>query len=141
MVSLDSHLRENIRPTSLPNPDPNDKPFYIPAGTKYVLLARFKIVDSFAFFRIVYSVFMMHRRKDLWGSDGKCNQCLLQSSVSPDWPRTHYAAEEFDPDRFLDERVRKYLVTNLFIFLLLSAGPRICLGQQVCSLLIVPYLF
>ena len=42
-----------------------------------------------------------------------------------------YAAEEFDPDRFLDERVKKYLVNNSFIFLPFNAGPRICLGQQV----------
>jgi len=47
--SLDSHLlRESIHPTTLPNPDPNDKPFYVPAGTKYVLLARLEIVDSLA---------------------------------------------------------------------------------------------
>ena len=37
----------------------------------------------------------------------------------------------FDPDRFLDERVQKYLVPNPFIFLPFNAGPRICLGQQV----------
>ena len=40
------------------------------------------------------------------------------------------AAQEFDPDRFLDERVGKYLVPNPFIFLPFNAGPRICLGQQ-----------
>jgi cytochrome P450 len=50
----------------------------------------------------------MHRRTDLWGPD----------------------AEEFDPDRFLDERVQKYLTPNPFIFLPFNAGPRICLGQQ-----------
>ncbi|KZP20533.1 cytochrome P450 [Athelia psychrophila] len=55
----------------------------------------------------VYSVFAMHRRTDLWGPD----------------------ALEFDPDRFLDERV-KFLTTNPFIFLPFNAGPRICLGQQ-----------
>ena len=37
----------------------------------------------------------------------------------------------FDPDRFLDERVQKYLVPNPFIFLPFNAGPRIWLGQQV----------
>ena len=37
----------------------------------------------------------------------------------------------FDPDRFLDERVQRYLVPNPFIFLPFNAGPRICLGQQV----------
>lgn len=41
-------------------------------------------------------------------------------------------AEEFDPDRFLDERLKKYLLKNSFIFLPFNAGPRICLGQQVC---------
>ncbi|EIN04294.1 cytochrome P450 monooxygenase pc-3 [Punctularia strigosozonata HHB-11173 SS5] len=55
-----------------------------------------------------YSVLYMHRRKDLWGPD----------------------AEEFDPDRFLDERLHKYLTPNPFIFLPFNAGPRICLGQQ-----------
>lgn len=41
------------------------------------------------------------------------------------------AALKFDPDRFLDERVQKYLTPNPFIFLPFNAGPRICLGQQV----------
>jgi len=50
----------------------------------------------------------MHRRKDLWGPD----------------------ALEFDPDRFLDARLHKYLTPNPFIFLPFNAGPRICLGQQ-----------
>ncbi|KAG6845855.1 hypothetical protein H0H87_002546 [Tephrocybe sp. NHM501043] len=68
------------------------RPFYIPAHTK-----------------TPYSVFLMHRRTDLWGPD----------------------ANEFDPDRFLDDRLRKYLTPNPFIFLPFNAGPRICLGQQV----------
>ncbi|KAF8804608.1 cytochrome P450 [Phlegmacium glaucopus] len=58
--------------------------------------------------RIGYTVFSMHRRLDLWGPD----------------------ALEFDPDRFLDERLHKYLIPNPFIFLPFNAGPRICLGQQ-----------
>ncbi|KAG1731966.1 cytochrome P450 monooxygenase pc-3 [Suillus paluster] len=57
---------------------------------------------------VMYSVFVMHRRKDLWGPD----------------------ALEFDPDRFLDERLQKYLTPNPFIFLAFNAGPRICPGQQ-----------
>ena len=40
-------------------------------------------------------------------------------------------ALSFDPERFIDERVWKYLVLNPFIFLPFNAGPRICLGQQV----------
>ncbi|TFK39527.1 cytochrome P450 [Crucibulum laeve] len=55
-----------------------------------------------------YSVLMMHTRKDLWGPD----------------------ADQFDPDRFIDERFKKYLLPNPFIFLPFNAGPRICLGQQ-----------
>lgn len=51
---------------------------------------------------------MMHRRQDLWGPD----------------------ALEFDPGRFIDERMKKYLTPNPFIFLPFNAGPRICLGQQ-----------
>src|SRR5258707_12043763 len=39
-------------------------------------------------------------------------------------------ALKFDPDRFLDERVHKYLTSNPFIFCRFNAGPRICLGQQ-----------
>ncbi|KAJ7704872.1 cytochrome P450 [Mycena rosella] len=58
--------------------------------------------------KVPYSMMIMQRRKDLWGPD----------------------ANEFDPDRFLDERVHKYLVANLLQFLLSNAGPRICLGQQ-----------
>ncbi|OCH92311.1 cytochrome P450 monooxygenase pc-2 [Obba rivulosa] len=57
---------------------------------------------------VVYSPFVMHRRTEYWGPD----------------------AAIFDPDRFLDERMNKYLVPNPFIFLPFSAGPRICLGQQ-----------
>ncbi|KAH7882560.1 cytochrome P450 [Phlebopus sp. FC_14] len=57
---------------------------------------------------VYYSVLLMHRRKDLWGPD----------------------ALEFDPDRFLDHRLREYLTPSPFIFLPFNAGPRICLGQQ-----------
>ncbi|KAF8153753.1 cytochrome P450 monooxygenase pc-1 [Crassisporium funariophilum] len=85
------NIRESIKATTWTSDDPNEKPFFIPAGTK-----------------TAYSVFLMHRRKDLWGPD----------------------AEEFDPDRFLDERLKKYLSKNPFIFLPFNAGPRICLGQQ-----------
>ncbi|KAJ7580158.1 cytochrome P450 [Mycena floridula] len=58
--------------------------------------------------RVIYMPFWIHRREDLWGPDA-----LL-----------------FDPDRFLDERLHKYLVPNPFIYIPFHAGPRICLGQQ-----------
>ncbi|KAF8631756.1 hypothetical protein AX15_002212 [Amanita polypyramis BW_CC] len=85
------NVRDSINATTWPNPDPTQKPFYIPAGIK-----------------CGYSVFMMQRRKDLWGPD----------------------ALQFDPDRFLDDRLKNHLVKNPFIFLPFNAGPRICLGQQ-----------
>ncbi|KZP25071.1 cytochrome P450 monooxygenase pc-3 [Athelia psychrophila] len=58
--------------------------------------------------RVLYSALMTHRRTDLWGPD----------------------ALEFDPDRFLDDRVQKYLTPKPYIFVPFNAGPRICLGQQ-----------
>ncbi|TDL14680.1 cytochrome P450 [Rickenella mellea] len=85
------NMRSSVTATTWDNPKDPSKPFYIPAGTK-----------------CPYSVFLMHRRTDLWGPD----------------------ALEFDPERFLDERVHKYLTPNPFIFLPFNAGPRICLGQQ-----------
>ncbi|KZT01826.1 cytochrome P450 [Laetiporus sulphureus 93-53] len=57
---------------------------------------------------ILYQPFIMHHRTEYWGPD----------------------AMEFDPDRFLDERLQKYLLLNLFIFLPFNAGPHICLRQQ-----------
>ncbi|KAF7291570.1 hypothetical protein HMN09_01248100 [Mycena chlorophos] len=89
--SVPFNVRESINATTWPSPDPTKKPIYIPANTQ-----------------VPYTVFLMHRRKDLWGPD----------------------AEEFDPDRWLDERLHKYLLKNSFQFLPFNAGPRICLGQQ-----------
>ncbi|KAF7340297.1 Cytochrome P450 monooxygenase pc-3 [Mycena venus] len=71
---------------------PGGKPFCVPAKTK-----------------VSFSVFLMHRRKDLWGPD----------------------ADQYDPDRFLDERYHKYLAPNPYIFLPFNGGPRTCLGSEV----------
>ncbi|KAH9483187.1 Cytochrome P450 monooxygenase 75 [Psilocybe cubensis] len=57
---------------------------------------------------VLYSVTNIHRREDLWGPD----------------------ALKFDPDRFIDERLKKYFTPNPFIFCPFNAGPRICIGQQ-----------
>ncbi|KAL0952495.1 hypothetical protein HGRIS_006758 [Hohenbuehelia grisea] len=73
------------------SPDQSQPPLFIPAGAT-----------------ILYSLYMMQRRPDLWGPD----------------------AEEFSPERFLDERLSKYLLKKPWIFLPFSGGPRICLGQQ-----------
>ncbi|KAG1776001.1 cytochrome P450 [Suillus placidus] len=83
----------SVEPTVWPGIN-GGKPIYIPPNTRYL--------------RTPYSVFLMHRRTDLWGPD----------------------AQEFDPDRFLDDRLRKYCTPNPFIFVPFNAGPRICLGQQ-----------
>ncbi|KAH9929493.1 cytochrome P450 [Epithele typhae] len=80
-----------VNDTVIPSSSLGGKGLFIPAGMP-----------------CVYSVFCMHRRKDLWGPD----------------------ALSFDPDRFIDERLQKYLSPNPFIFLPFNAGPRICLGQQ-----------
>ncbi|KLO17806.1 cytochrome P450 [Schizopora paradoxa] len=85
------NVRTAIESTTLAPTIPNGCPYYVPEGTP-----------------VIYSVFLMHRRTDLWGPD----------------------ALEFDPDRFLDERLHKYLTPKPFIFLPFNAGPRICLGQQ-----------
>ena len=56
---------------------------------------------------ISYAPLLMHRRKDLWGED----------------------ADNFNPDRWLDERRLTELTKDPFKFLPFNAGPRICLGQ------------
>ena len=76
--------------------------------------------------RILFSSMLAQRHKPYWGED----------------------AHIFDPDRFLDDRVKKYVTPNPFVFIPFSAGPRIvrltyilsitsyiyisqqCLGQQ-----------
>ena len=70
----------------------------------------------------------MHRRIDLWGPSGRSSLALRAGVDALTCHRK--TANEFDPDRFLDDRVQKYLVSNPFIFLPFNAGPRICLGQQ-----------
>jgi len=58
--------------------------------------------------QVVYSVLLMHRDPSLWGPDSL----------------------EFDPERWIDSRLKQYVTPNPFIFLPFNAGPRICLGQQ-----------
>ncbi|KAG8736136.1 hypothetical protein FRC10_009658 [Ceratobasidium sp. 414] len=57
--------------------------------------------------QVLYPLIHMQRRADLWGDD----------------------AEEFDPDRWLDDRIQMF-VADPMRFVPFNAGPRICLGQQ-----------
>lgn len=66
----------------------------------------------------------IHRQEDIWGPDGSHAPPLFQKETGIT------TAEVFDPDRFLDECLGKYLTPNPYIFTPFNAGPRICLGQQ-----------
>ena len=59
----------------------------------------------------------MHRNKDLWGPDGAYNG-IFNMIFSDEF----HIALEFDPERFIDERLHKYLTPNPFIFLPFNAG-------------------
>jgi cytochrome P450 len=78
-----------LKDTTLPTGGgPNgDKPVYVRKGTQ---------VD--------YGVYVMHRRKDLWGQD----------------------ADEFRPERWNGRK-------SGWEYLPFNGGPRICIGQQVCD--------
>ncbi|KAK0184280.1 cytochrome P450 monooxygenase pc-1 [Armillaria mellea] len=93
--------------TTLPKKE--HAPYYVPSNTE-----------------VLFSTFLIHRRTDLWGPDGKIITLPLPT-LTPDPPSPSL---EFDPDRFLDSRLNKYLTPNPYIFIPFNAGPRICLGQQ-----------
>jgi len=56
----------------------------------------------------LYIPLVLHRRKDLWGED----------------------ADEFKPERWIEEEGVKRFTANPMMWLPFNAGPRICLGQQ-----------
>lgn len=64
----------------------------------------------------------------MWGPDGERNYPALSLALIVIF--LFPPADLFDPDRFIDHRLQKYLTPNPFIFLPFNAGPRICLGQQ-----------
>ncbi|KAI1786673.1 cytochrome P450 monooxygenase pc-3 [Ganoderma leucocontextum] len=105
MKYLRAFLNETLR---LYPPVPFDIRFSIKEGTLPNADPTGKPIYIPAKTAISYSIINMHRDPVYWGP----------------------TAQEFDPDRFIDERVGKYLVPNPFIFLPFNAGPRICLGQQ-----------
>ncbi|KAF8554602.1 cytochrome P450 [Imleria badia] len=113
LLSMHPHVLARLREEIMAKLGPKKRPTY--EAIRDMKYLRAVINETLRLFpavpfnvRVTYSVFIMHRRKDLWGPD----------------------AEEFDPDRFLDHRLQKYLTPQPFIFLPFNAGPRICLGQQ-----------
>ncbi|PBK98060.1 cytochrome P450 [Armillaria gallica] len=106
--SVPSNARSSKVATTLPNK--GLAPYYVQKDTV-----------------VVYSVFLMHRRTDLWGPDGRVNNHITCYNLTDAYLML---ALEFDPDRFLDGRLHKYLTPNPYIFVPFNAGPRICLGQQ-----------
>ncbi|QRW07239.1 cytochrome P450 family protein [Ceratobasidium sp. AG-Ba] len=127
MVKLRAEIFEHVGPTAYPTPENFREMKYLRAVINEVLrlfppvpINERTPVKSTVFksggktFYIpagtntTWSVISMHRRKDLWGPD----------------------AEQFDPERWIDERLKKYVTPNPFIFLPFNAGPRICIGQQ-----------
>ncbi|KZT71413.1 cytochrome P450 [Daedalea quercina L-15889] len=102
------NIRVSVNEGLLPNS--NGKPFYVPAKVPHVFLV-FKVGVGPPVSDI--SLVEWHIQ---------CGRCTAGRSIGDQM--------EYDPDRFLDERVNKYLTPNPFIFLPFNAGPRICLGQQ-----------
>ena len=72
----------------------------------------------------------IHRGWCTEGSIYGVHPVVLYSTHAHSALTAHATANEFDPDRFLDDRAQKYLAPNPFIFLPFNAGPRVCLGQQ-----------
>jgi hypothetical protein len=62
---------ESVKASTLPATSPLDKPIYVPPRTRYdcIFVLIFKH-DAHNGPSVSYSVFLMHRRKDLWGPDG-----------------------------------------------------------------------
>ena len=127
-----SRYRISNKAVILPAANSSSPPIYIPAQTKCVFSLWSPYTDGNGF-RCIYSVLIMHRRTDLWGPDGMYGHSLLKRHDLLFYIDLTFPALVFDPDRFLDDRVRKYLTPNPFIFCPFNAGPRICLGQQVCT--------
>ncbi|KAF8575742.1 cytochrome P450 [Ramaria rubella] len=94
------NIRRSKRSTTWSSPD-GGKPYYIPAD-----------ID------ILYSVWSLHRRIDLWGPD----------------------AQAFDPERFLDKRIQKYLVSNPFIFMPFNSGKLVWFAYNETSVMLIRLL-
>ena len=81
--------------------------------------------------RTPYSVWLMHRRTDLWGPDGMWCGPHLHACIE-----LTCLASEFDPGRFLDSRLQKVFKNALFLIctrLLILSNPKYLIPN--------PYIF
>ncbi|PSR74975.1 hypothetical protein PHLCEN_2v9389 [Hermanssonia centrifuga] len=80
--------------------------------------------------RDTYPTVLRRLRDEIFEKVGQTRRPTYEDIRNMKYLRAVLNAEEFDPDRFIDSRLHKYLTPNPFIFLPFNAGPRICLGQQ-----------
>ena len=121
---------ETVHETTWPSKDPVEKPMYIPAGTMQVFFCLWTVIKSLIQHPVQPTLYLSCTAEKICGAQ------MVRYSVKLSWAIQSVglsSALEFDPDRFLDDRVQKYLIPNPFIFIPFNAGPRICLGQQVCA--------
>lgn len=90
--AVPANSRQAVSDTTLPVGGGKDgkSPVFVPKGTL-----------------VSYTIYAMHRRKDLYGDD----------------------AEDFKPDRWLDEGGKKGLRVG-WEYLPFNGGPRICIGRE-----------
>uniref|UniRef100_A0A8H8CKK7 Cytochrome P450 n=1 Tax=Psilocybe cubensis TaxID=181762 RepID=A0A8H8CKK7_PSICU len=87
---------------------------------------------------LAFSVYMLSEhpdiekrlREEIYEKVGPSEAPKYENMREMRYMKAFINALTFDPDRFLDERLQKYLVSNPYIFCPFNAGPRICLGQQ-----------
>ncbi|KAK7046126.1 hypothetical protein VNI00_007129 [Paramarasmius palmivorus] len=111
-----------------------DDPVILKDETLNILLAGRDTTSStlafILYFLCMYPDVTIRLREEILEKVGSNRRPTYEDIREMKYLRAVINAEEFDPDRFLDARLKKYLSPRPFIFLPFNAGPRICLGQQ-----------